>query len=157
MDKIIFLEEAKQHLRENWIEGTECPCCGQFVKKYKTNLNSSMVYALILIAKAPDGWLHVEDHFVDIGCKLKGVHGKLKHWGLIRQKPNDDQPEKNKTGYWRITQKGRDFVNNIVTVPQYVWLFNNKQYGFSENHVTIQQALGKKFNYEELMNGVTIK
>jgi len=33
--------EAKQLLKDNFAQGIECPCCGQFVKRYKRKLNST--------------------------------------------------------------------------------------------------------------------
>ena len=58
------VKEAKTFLRKNFDQGIDCPCCGQFVKKYKRKLNSSMAYALILIGKnrlaGYDGWIQVD-------------------------------------------------------------------------------------------------
>jgi len=151
------LQEGKEYLRNNFEKGTECPCCGQYVRLYKYAFHSGMSRCLILINQAtsphknPDGWIHVEDYFVSIGVKMKGYHGKLKYYDMIEQLPNDDT-SKAKSGIWRITQKGKDFVNNKILVPKRVHLYNDRVDGWSDEQIDIVTSLGKHFNYNELMN-----
>lgn len=76
----------------------------------------------------------------------------MKHWGIIE--PRGAAPgEQQKTGYWRITEKGKQFLRQEITIPRSVNLFNNKRYGFSEEHTTIKKALGDKFDLDELLKG----
>lgn len=145
------LQDAKKHLRKHWEKGTLCPCCGKFVKRYKVNLSSSMAYCLILLyTHKRDEWVHVEDFLVDMGIKIKGVHGKLKYWGLLEQKPNTDENKKD-SGIWRLTCDGEDFVTKIISVPKYVYLYNDKPLDFSEERIIITDALRDRFSYKELM------
>jgi hypothetical protein len=154
------LGEARAHVRENWEKGLRCPCCGQWVQRYAYSLHSGMARVLILVYHADkinlmeggDGWIHVENYLVDVGVKIKGVHGKLRHWGLLEQKPNDD-PKKHDSGIWRITDKGRQFVEGTILVPKKVLMYNERFLGFDGEDISIRQALGKRFDYTELMNG----
>ena len=67
------IKEAKEHLRNNFEEGIDCPCCGQFVKLYKRKLNSGMAATLIRIVKFNgSSEVHVKDFTtVMIGLDLK--------------------------------------------------------------------------------------
>ena len=64
-----------------------------------------------------------------------------------------DDVKKKTSGLWRPTLAGLDFVDNKIMVPSYCKLYNNKEYGFSPETINIIDALGKKFDYNELING----
>jgi hypothetical protein len=149
------LGEARQHLRDHWEEGTPCPCCRQLVKQYKRKLNSAMAYGLILVsrAKADDGWVHIERYFksLNIPSSIRGDMSKLKFWGLLEAKEGEREDGSTRLGFYRITDKGRQFVNGQISVQERVKLFNQKFYGFDGDEITIKQALGSKFDYNELM------
>lgn len=144
------LERAKRELRQNWEEGLDCPCCGQFVKLYKRPFHSSMARVLIILLNHPDEWVHVENHLVSIGSTIKGVHGKLKYWEMVEPKQNDDN-SKASSGYWRLTPYGRSFAKRECNTYKNVYTFKDHVYKRSKDMVSIEEALGKKFNYTELM------
>jgi|18_taG_2_1085343.scaffolds.fasta_scaffold65661_2 hypothetical protein len=147
------LEEAKEHLRENYKDGTRCPCCDQFVKQYKRKINSTMAYGLILMNKNPS-WLHSETFFHSIEKVPSSIRGdlpKLRHWGLIEKEESGKEDGNPNQGLYRITQAGKDFVAKRITVSKYAYSYNNKIQGFSEESCTIDQCLGNNFNYSELM------
>ncbi len=152
------VDEAKQYLRDNLQKGAHCPVCTQWARMNKMPFHSGMALTLIFIYKATmqgktdNGWLHVENYLVEIGSKIKGVHSKLEYWGLLERKPNLDDPKKKENGFWRITEKGKLFVEGKLVVPSHVKTFNKKQYGFSQKNIDIRGALGKKFDYSELMS-----
>jgi hypothetical protein len=154
---MITIAEGKQKLRAEWEKGLHCPCCNQWVRLNPYTCHHSRARVLIILHKAtveyrtdPSGFIHVEDYLVDLGVKIKGVVGKMKYWGLVEAMPNDD-PSKKTSGYWRITDKGMQFVNREITVPQKAFVFDDKVYKFSTNEISIVEALGKKFDYSELM------
>ena len=151
------LQEAKEHLRENWEKGTDCPCCGQFVKLYKRKLNSSMAYVLILMMNREnrfdeDGWVHVEKYLKSMktAVSLRGDYAKLRYWQLIEQMENTDTSKKD-SGFWRITERGVKFAKGDIALPKRVNLYNGKIVGWDEDHSDIKEALGDKFDYAELM------
>lgn len=154
------LEEAKEFLRENYEDGAECPCCGQFVKLYGRQVTSSMAYALILVykyfEKHPDEeWLHVKNYLnglnVPVALKDGGDFAKLQLWGLVKQMEGEREDGSRRNGYYKITEAGKEFVKGIRTVPTKLYLYNGKVIDIDHTPSTIQMALKKKFNYEELM------
>ena len=44
-----------------------------------------------------------------------------------------------------------DFVSGKMSVKSHVHIYNNIVMGFSDTTITIREALGKKFDYQELM------
>jgi hypothetical protein len=55
-----FIREARQKLQARLDDGTTCPCCGQFAKRYKRKLNSSMAAALCWM------WTHARDAWIEV-------------------------------------------------------------------------------------------
>lgn len=151
------LLEAKQMVREGRETGVPCPCCEQFCKVYKRRLSSSMARALIEIVKVQEKspgvkWLHV--HKILTEQKLGGSNdfALLRHWELVEEKPVDAMRDTGRTsGMWRVKPLGIAFARGLVPATSHIFLYNNRLEGFSDSEITIQEALGKKFNYQELM------
>ena len=136
--------------------GEPCVTCGQLAKEYKRKLYSSMAMALIYLCrihKQTKDWVHVNDvtkktlrHFNN----RNGDMAKLEHWGLIYQKTNEDT-EKRTSGLWKPTEKGIDFALMDGKVMSHVKFYNGSSTGFAGELIDINQALGDKFSYAELM------
>ena len=77
------LHAIRERLRENLDEGVTCPCCGQYAKRYKRKLNSSMAAALCWL------WTHSGYAWCDVPSQapswvLKArEYPKLAWWGLL--------------------------------------------------------------------------
>lgn len=147
-------DNARAHLKAHAAEGTSCPVCEQFVKLYKRKLNSAQAYALIGLVRI---WIKSPDDYVQFTGKHKyrdggGDFAKLRFWGLIEEKQNDDDKKRN-SGYWKPTVKGCNFVNNKIRVASHVIILMGKVEGFTEETIDITDALGDKFDYTELMKG----
>lgn len=160
MTEITTIQEGKAFLRENFEKGAKCPCCDQYVKLYKRKLTSAMVYGLMLIAKAhpskyDKSWLHVEDYLksLDIPASIRGDIAKLKLWGFLLPAEGNREDGSPRNGYYQLTQQGRDFVKGRITAFSHVLIYNNSFRGFEGEQITVQEALGSKFNYDELMKG----
>jgi len=150
------LKEAKQHLRANFEKGVKCPCCGQFVKQYKRKLNSGMALFLIGLYKltANEESMFFSNKLIMEKMSLTVTsldYSVMKHFGLIT--PRVAENGKKDSGVWMITQVGLRFVTQKgYTIPKHVFLYNNKRQGTSDEKITIQEALGEKFDYDELMS-----
>jgi len=72
--------------------------------------------------------------------------GKLAWWNLVER-----HPDKQHGGLWRMTQLGADFAMGSTALPARVVLYNNQCEGFEGDQITVSEALGSKFDYEELM------
>lgn len=147
------LQEAKQFLRDNWLKGTHCPCCNQFVKRYQRKLNSGMAVSLIRLYKENgQDWMHALHTLVRLNPKATIMeYSKLKYWGFLEEKPGDVDPSKKSSGIWRITDEGVAFIKDFAPAPKYIYLYNNKFLGFSDEIINIKDALGSNFDYQELM------
>lgn len=148
------VNEMRDELFEKLGNGEQLPCpvCSQNCKLYKRKLNAMQaVFLCWLVNRFRDNggcWINVPKEYKR---NIGGEYGKLAHWELIELKPNDDDPSKRTSGLWRPTLKGIDFVNEVQTVPKYIYLYNNLLHKVSKEQTTIREALGDKFDYEELM------
>jgi hypothetical protein len=148
------LKEAQQHLRNNWVTGTNCECCGQFVKLYKRKLNSGMALTLIRIYNHyPYDQVDVKEFLRQNKYKNNHDWTLLKHWGLLREVLEYNKVSEAKhNGKWMITRRGVDFILYGLPVESHILIYNNKFQGYSDEKIDIVGALGSKFNYKELMN-----
>ncbi len=155
----ISLADAAAWVLEQHKKGAVCPCCDQLAKRYKRKLNSSMAYALLLIYrhfKTHTDWLHVPEYLEEVcntgPTKRGGDWAKMVHWGLIVGKDDETRTDGSKrTGFYKITQKGIDFVRGRIRVPKYAHLYAAKCIALSPDDTSISEALGSRFNYSELM------
>lgn len=125
----------------------ECPLCSQTVKLYKRTIHGKMVEFLVRLYHVSNtnnnGWVNVEELY---GPGLSGDYAKLKFWDLIE--PHDVRTiERNASGHWRITKKGKAWVEGSITLPKYAYVFNNQCFGLNGPQMTIQQCYGKPFDY----------
>lgn len=146
------IAEAKRFLRENFDDGCDCPACGQLVKKYKYNINASIGVTLIEMWKLHQKgseWVHVNS---EIRPLSGGYFSLAQQWNLIEGKQTSEEGvTKRVSGYWRLTPRGNNFVNDRITVPKYVEIYDGKVVGWSDEQIGIEDCLGKKFHYAELM------
>ena len=143
------LKEAKAFLNSNYEKGTQCPCCNQLVKLYKRKLNSGMARTLIELYKCGDRFVHVKNHLRK--QQLNNTHDftLLRHWGLIIAP--DEESTGQASGLWKITERGKKFCKGEMVVNRHVLIVVNRHLGFSDEKTTIQDSLGSRFKYNELM------
>lgn len=140
---------------ENLKSGCSCPACSQFIKMYKRKIDKSMAHIMLRLykvtAEKPEQEFFHIDEDLHIPVTSSGI-AKLRYWNLVEEKASDPNlKDKKSSGMWRITNKGKLFVQGKVTVPKYAKVYNKVVHGFEGEEVNIQMALGSKFNYEELM------
>jgi hypothetical protein len=144
----ITLAQAKAWLRLRLKDGAQCPCCTQLAKTYRRKLNSGM--ARVLIAQ----WGSYGQSFCHTARLVPSLRegAKLAYWGLLEadERRRDDGGH---AGWWRITDKGAQFVANSITVPKYVVVYDDRVLRLEGDHISIRDALGDGFNYDELMRG----
>lgn len=152
------VEEAKVDIERVLTESrqTDCPCCGQRVKRYERSIYAQPAKFLIWLAKAyqrDHRWYDWREEPVrGDGQKGGGDYSKLRFWGLIEHKPNTDKHNlpQNYSGMWRPTQKGISFAYNKLAIPKYALIYNNKLLGFKGEMVTITDCLPEYFSFWEL-------
>ena len=143
------LVEARAWLRERIEEGARCPCCTQFAKVYKRRITASSAAALIRLYRAAGTEFA---HWPTVNRGFRADECKMEYWGLVEEAsiPREDG---GRAGWWRVTDAGADWVTGRSSVPKYARIFDSKCLGLVGADVTIRDALGVKFNYNELMNG----
>lgn len=157
------LTHARKWLFDTVEDGAKCPCCQQLAKLYKRNLNSGMARSLVWLVRqsnankvnglSPAGWVYLGKEAPAWLLRTKEL-ATTRHWGLVELKPRDPEDTARRTsGIWRPTEKGVDFVHCRLRVPKRVHLYDNIQCGWSEEHVSVVEALGTKFDYASLMAG----
>jgi len=137
------LGEARDVLRELVEEGYRCPCCTQFAKVYRRKVHSSMAVALIsFYRKHRLEWAEWEGRQSD--------EAKLRYWRLMEAQ----MAPHGESGLWRITSLGEAWVFNRMTVKKYARIYDGRCLNLTGEQVTIVDALGTKFNYRDLMDGI---
>ena len=144
-ERMLSLKEANDNL---------CPCCHQRVKLYRRKLHTEMAMFLIKLVKAyqqSPRWYSTRE-LLPATAKSATDGAYLTRWGLIEREPSMNSSGA-KAGMYKPTQKGIEFAQGGITVPSHIHILCGKTVGFSETLTTIQQCLGRKFNYAELMLG----
>lgn len=149
------LRDARDRLEKHRDEGMHCPCCGQFAKRYRRKLNSGMAVQLLTMYRMVNSAECDQDDFIHARRLVCGKAGagdlsKLRYWGLIESR-GDAGEETRSAGYWRLTDTGVMFARGLLRVRQYACIYGNAVEKLDGDLITIQQALGNKFNYNELM------
>lgn len=142
------LEEARRNTMSKSQEGIECPCCDQFVKVYKRKLNTNMALYLIRLYNLGDGVFHISE-IKD--ANRGGDFSKMRFYGFIEEQINEST-SKRTSGMWKITEEGRSFVLKESKVHSHFKMYNGNLLGFVGDRIDIDEALGQKFDYTELMN-----
>lgn len=144
-------------MRDQWkatIEGDggHCPCCDRWGKIYKRGLNASMARALMWLVNQEnrgDGWVHVPSSAPPWMLRTQQLP-TLQLWGLV-EGFNAADSKLQSSGLWKPTQRGIAFANNRATVQKYVYVYNNAVLEVDGDQIFIGDALGSKYNYEEIM------
>jgi hypothetical protein len=163
------LAKAQQVLKDHALKGAICPCCRQEVRMYTREITSTMAYSLIILHRhfsTNKDWLHVPKFLSQMSAIGSAVRGgdfaKLRYWGLLEakqdakteKKPQEKRKDGSKrVGFYRMTEKGHQFAKGEIKVPKAALIYNRKHHGFAPGEATIQECLGKEFNYADLMAG----
>lgn len=128
--------------------GATCPCCGTWLYQYRRGLNSGMARSLIEMYRAGStNFIQVAD---TIGNDRR-EEAKLRFWGLVENSGDRRDDGAPKAGYWRVTALGEQFVLGAVKLPKYAVVVGNQLQTLEGPDISIQEALGNRFDYDELM------
>ncbi len=135
-------------------KGYSCPHCGSYCKRYFRKFNSNMAVALIFLYRNREkGFVHLENLMIESGFKRCGDASYLRHYKLIEAFSGQREDGSSRNGHYKITGRGIMFVEKKMKVQGTYIIYNNKHEGFEGDEIDIEQALGKKFDYRELMAG----
>lgn len=149
------LKEASDWLVDHVETGAECPCCRRFAKIYLRPINSGMALAILTMFRA-EGLrpVHTPTVLRGVGAASRN-ETMLRYWQLLEQ-----AIEVNQVGWWRVTSKGKDWIEGRISVPRYarVWehellnLQETRRYGESGKLVSFEEAFGSQFDLDELLS-----
>lgn len=131
--------------------GSVCPTCTQHAQVYRRKINSGMAISLIKMYQASrrGEFVHVP---TVIGARSR-EEGKLAYWGLVEEELARRE-DGGRAGWWRVTDMGRLFVEGRMQLPKYALIYNGRCLSFdAAERAGIKEALGVKFNYDDLMGG----
>ena len=135
-------------------DAERCPCCRQLVKLYCRKLNASQARALLWLVReaGPDRqWVNTSRDAPRFIVKTNQL-GTVAYWGLVEPQQNEDKAKRT-SGVWRPTPAGVDFAMGRTSIPSHCYCYNQTCWGFWKPRVTIQKALGERFDYQKLMEG----
>jgi hypothetical protein len=142
-----FLEK----MRHNWkkaIEGNGavCPCCDRFGKVNMFRFTQTWALTLKWIAdhEGENGWVNIQTKGPRIVLRGKN-YSMVANWGLI-------ESQSNRSGVWRLTQQGKDFIAGNIYIPVKLFTYNNKPWGFSSEQTSFRGCFGKHFDFDEMMS-----
>jgi hypothetical protein len=132
-------------------EGTYCRLCKQHAQVYRRVIFSTMAKHLITAyQKHGREWFQKSKTIKD----TSGNWAKLSLWGLIEEE-SVRKPDGGRSGWWRLTPLGVRFVKRRETLPKWVLTYNADIIEVDDSvMVGIEDALGTKFRYDDLMRGV---
>jgi hypothetical protein len=55
------------------------------------------------------------------------------------------------SGLWKPTPLGLAFASNNARVQRYVFVYNNEVRGYEGDEISIIDALGEKYNYQNIL------
>jgi hypothetical protein len=146
------LGEARALLRTLVDDGAACPCCTQFAKVYRRKIHSRMARDLITFYRQHGReWGHSTE---TLGASAPDFV-KLVYWGIVE---TDDlglrEDGSKRTGWWRITSDGVEFLFDRARTPKYARVYDGRCLGLTGDPIGIRDALGNRFFYRDLMDGV---
>jgi len=138
-------------MRNNWktaIEGDGgiCPCCDRSGKVYQLRLHQTFALGLrwIDVHGEEDGWINVQNNAPRFMLKSKN-YGMLAHWGIL-------ESFSMRSGIWRVTPKGKDFLRGLINLPSSVFIYDDKVWAFSSEEVSFRGCFGTHFDFDEMMS-----
>lgn len=177
----LTIAEARKILERHAREGIDCPLCDTLYKTYKRSLNASIAASLVWLRAYSRKLTGSDTEFPFVEPQRVGPrhvvasreYPKARWWGMIEQRAQDKQlaealessavssgESAQIAGFWRLTQRGADFVDGRLMVDSHALVLKNNamiltpeiraEEGITQ--ISVREALGKKFNFEELMN-----
>jgi hypothetical protein len=141
------LADARSTLRELVDDGHECPCCRLFAKVYSHKCDSAMARTAIVMLRhgAAANFLHVPS--------LPGDNHKVSQlawWGLVIEERRV-RSDGGRAGWWRLSERGVAFAERRHSIPKYARIYDARVLGFRGDLVDIEDCLGQRFSYAELI------
>ncbi len=146
MSNSISLREAREIVMRERGGGVICPCCDKYVKVYSRSFNASMARSLIWLVNASKSgslWIDVPMQAPQWLVRTNQL-SLARWWGLVERFPSQ-------SGMWRPSKDGVKFAQCLTRIPSNVLTYNGDFLEYEGSLISITDALGKHFDYDELM------
>lgn len=151
------IEDARNYINSQIKRGkaAKCPACTQTVKIYKRKIYTTMATSLINLYKLSPtlSYHHISEIEANRNTGGGGDFAKLVYWGLVQEAPKEMEiTGKRTSGFWKITEMGKAFVEDRLKVPEYMHVYNKRLLRTTGDRVGIRDVLGEGFDYKGLMS-----
>lgn len=144
------LDHARAEFAARVADGTRCVLCGRHGKIYRRQVNSGQARKLIVaFRRFGADWFSMPELVRDLGLPGRD-EAALNYFGLIESSLGR-RPDGGKLGLWRVTFKGRRYVERALAIPRYALVYNGEVLGFDGQERMIDAALGQAFDWDVLM------
>lgn len=104
-----------------------CETCGAKVVEYRHTLNQALVHALGRLYQ-----LGGQAHINDLGLSFSTINNfqKLRYWFLVDKVQSEEGHTR--SGVWRLTDRGWDFVDGVIQVPRRAWTYRGEHVRYDD-------------------------
>lgn len=128
-----------------------CPTCGRYAQVYFRRIHTSVALQLIQAYKLGGDTMYIHtSKLIAKGTSGVGDFSKAKYWKLIDEMPHTPA-EKKSSGYWKLTDLGVEFVLHGLKIQKFAVVYDDKVIDMKGALLSIEDCLGDKFDYGELM------
>lgn len=144
------LREVIDWLFDHARAGTSCPACTRRVKIDAYRIEKGWIDVLAQVDADPDEWVHLQKYRT-----ASRKEAMLRHWGLLEREEGHHRDDGNpRTGYYRITDRGRRFLRGQLQVPRRILTgLGVTRYEHADDLIDVHEAYGHRFHYDEFMRG----
>jgi len=144
------LAEAATEFFDNYDrpQGATCPCCDRHGKLNVVTMTKSMIKNMAWLARNEgcDRFVHLPTE-APRSVLTSNNMGKLRHWGFTRRRTNDDEPDKNHTGWHMVTSAGIAFLEGRIRANSAAFIYDDRVMQWREDQVTVSDVLKTPFNF----------
>lgn len=142
------LEQAKEEFFQELNTGKriECPCCTRTAAIGRRTIDRAMARTLRHIHRRNeegDEWVNTSH---ELSHGLSSTAALLRHWGLAVSKGPVSKGRNKDSGFWKITDLGRAFVEGVATIPRSIRTWKGQLVGNPFGEPTnMDETLARKF------------
>lgn len=163
------MNEAEATLRGQWkecieSEGGRCRVCDRWGKINAYVMHKNMVRSMVWMyhehLATGQLWINVPASAPRLVTRSYSLT-KLKYWGFVRPLEEEQLTKSEremgltrktrKSGKWKLTDAGRDFILNNIAVPKRAFVYNDAVIKFDDELITARDSMEQDFNYDEMM------
>ena len=107
---------------------------------YKRSLRKGLVEALVKLDQRGQS----RSSELDLPIGINADFSKMRFWGLI-YKPTGDR------NVWDITGKGKRFLDGLIKIPKYVYIYNNSVEKYSSEMILSSDVMPEIVDKESVL------